>query len=119
LNDTVIRYDPFKEIIVMDYVKFSTVEDLVRFVNFTTGGRTVGLYWANGVALIYYPLSASEIAAKSIVEEKKAYWTFVGFTIMPQYQPTVETREKIISPIINMSGSPVLQKVAEWLKQQK
>jgi len=119
LNDMVVRHDPFKEIIIMDYVRFSTVDELVRFVNVTAGGKPVGLYWANGVALIYYHLSASETVAKSIIEEKKAYWTFVGFAIMPQYQPTVETREKIISPIINMSGSPIFQKVTEWLKQQK
>lgn len=119
LGDMAVRYDPFKEIVVMDYVEFSKVEDLVRFANVTAGGKTVGIYWADGVAFIYYPLSAREIVAKSIMEERKAYWTFVGFAIMPQYQPTVETREKLISPVIDMSGSPVFQKVADWLKQQK
>jgi len=114
-----VRYDPFKEIIIMDYVRFSTVDDLVRFANVTAGGKTIGIYWANGVAFIYYPVSPSEIAAKSLMEEKKAFWAFVGFAIMPHYQPTVETREKIISPIIDMSGSAVFRRVTEWLKQQK
>jgi len=114
-----VRYDPFKEISIMDYVRFPTIEDLVRFVNVTSGGKPAGLYWANGVAFIYYPLSPSDVVTKSIVEEKKAHWAFVGFAIMPQYQATVETREKIIAPIIDMSGSPVFQKVVEWLKQQK
>jgi len=119
LEETVIRYEPFKEIVVMDYVKFPTVEDLVRFVNVAAGGKPVGIYWVNGVAFIYFPISPSETVAKSVIEEKKAYWSFLGFAITPQYHPTVETREKIISPVIDMSGSPIFQRVSEWLKQQK
>jgi len=119
LSDIRVSYDPFKEIVIMDYVRFNKVDDLVRFANVTAGGKTVGLYWVNGVIFVYYPLPAREVVAKSIVEEKKAYWTFVGFAIMPEYQPMIETREKIISPVIDMSGSPLFQKVAEWLKQQK
>lgn len=119
LKDMDVRYEPLKEIVVMDYVRFSTVDDLVRFASVTTGGKTAGIYWANGIALIYYPMPAREIVAKSIIEEKRAYWTFVGFAVMPKYQTTVETREKIISPVIDMSGSVVFKGVAEWLKQQK
>lgn len=119
MSDANVRYDRFKEIVIMDYVRFPTVEDLVRFANVTSGGKTIGIYWANGVAFVYYPLPTSEVVAKTIMEEKKAHWTFVGFAVMPQYQPTVETREKIISPIIDMSGSPVFRMVADWLRQQK
>jgi len=119
LSEMTVRYEPFKEIVIMDYVRFSTVEELVRFANVTSGGKPIGIYWVNGVALIYYHISATEVVAKSIIEEKKGYWSFVGFAIMDKYQPTVETREKIISPVIDMSGSQLFQKVAEWLKQQK
>lgn len=117
LTDVDICYEPFKEIVVMDYVRFSTVDDLVRFTNVTAGGKTVGIYWANGVAFTYYPLAPRETVVRSVIEEKKAYWAFVGFAIMPEYQKTVETREKIIAPVIDMSGSPLFRKVAKWLKQ--
>lgn len=119
MHDIDVSYDPFKEIVIMDYVRFPEVDDLVRFASVTAGGKTAGLYWVNGVVFTYYPLPAREVVARAIVEEKKTYWTFVGFAILPQYQPTLETREKIIAPIIDMSGSPVFQKVAEWLKQRK
>lgn len=118
MGDISIRYEPFKEIIVMNYVKFPSVDDLVRFANISAGGKTVGVYWANGVVFIYYPLSGTNTVAKSIMEERKAYWTFVGFALMPEYKSIVETREKIIAPVIDMSGSPVFQRVAEWLKKQ-
>jgi len=117
LVDVNIRYEPLREVVVMDYVRFPTVDDLVRFTNVTAGGKTVGIYWANGVAFTYYPLSPRETVVKSAIEEKRAYWAFLAFAPMPEYQKTVETREKIIAPIIDMSGSPLFQKTAEWLKQ--
>ncbi|MFQ6095212.1 MAG: hypothetical protein ACE5NN_03605 [Candidatus Bathyarchaeia archaeon] len=119
MNDIKVDYHPFKEIVIMDYVRFGKVDDLVRFANVTAGGKTVGLYWVDGVVFVYYPLPAREVVARSIIEEKKVYWTFVGFAVMPKYQPIVETREKIIAPVIDMSGSSMFQRVAEWLKQQK
>jgi len=36
---------------------------------------------------------------------------------MPQYRPIIETKEKIIVPVIDMSPSLLFQKVAEWLKE--
>ena len=119
MNEIKVGYDPFRDIVIMDYVRFSKVDDLVRFANVTAAGKTVGLYWVNGVVFVYYPLPAREVVTRLIMEEKKVYWTFVGFADMPKYQPTVETREKIISPVIDMSGSLLFQRVAEWLKQQK
>ena len=116
--DMAIKYEPFKELVIMDHVHFSTVDELVRFANVTAGGKTVGIYWAEGVAFIYYPLVGRETVVKSLIEKGRIYWTFVGSAPMPKYQPIVETREKIIAPVIDMSGSPVFQRVAEWLKQQ-
>jgi len=114
-----IRYEPLKEIVVLDYVRFPSVEDLVRFTNVVAGGKAVGIYWTNGIAFIYYPLSPREAVVKSVIEEKKAYWAFLAFAIMPEYQKTVETREKIIAPILDVSSSPLYRKVTEWLKQQE
>jgi hypothetical protein len=38
---------------------------------------------------------------------------------MPKYQPTIETKEKMIVPVIDMSSNPMFRKVASWLKEQK
>ncbi|MBC7130186.1 hypothetical protein H5T51_03055 [Candidatus Bathyarchaeota archaeon] len=81
-------------------------------------GKTAGLYWAEGVVFIYFPLPAStETAAKALVEDKRVYWTFVGYALMSQYQSIIETREKIIVPVIDMSSNPMFRKVAKWLKE--
>jgi len=116
-GETVIQYEPFKEIVIMECNRFPTPDDLARFASIATGGKPTGVYWAGGVAFIYYPIPvATEAAAKSLIEEKRVYWAFVSFALMPEYQPKIETKEKIIVPVIDMSTSRLFRKVAQWLK---
>jgi hypothetical protein len=119
-NQVTVKQDPFKEIIIMERDYFPTPDDIARFTSIIAGGKTAGLYWAEGVVFLYFPLPAStETIAKKLIEDKQVYWTFVGYSIMPKYQPIIETREKIIVPVIDMSSNPLLRKVASWLKEQK
>ncbi|MEM2912524.1 MAG: hypothetical protein QW146_08480 [Candidatus Bathyarchaeia archaeon] len=114
-----IRYEPFKEIIILERTHFPLLEDLARFTSIVTGGKPGALYWADGVAFVYFPLSINtEATAKALIEEGKVYWAFLSYSLMPEYRPLVETREKIIIPVINMSINPLFQKVAKWLKEQ-
>jgi len=116
-SGSVIKYEPFKEVVTMECNRFSTSDDLARFAKIATGGKLTGLYWAEGVTFIYYPLSANtEIAAKALIEEKRVYWAFVNYALMPEHRPTIETKERIIVPVIDMSTSPLFRKVAKWLK---
>ncbi len=115
-----ISYEPFKEIVVMEYMRFKTPDELARFLNVAAGGKPTGVYWATGVTFFYYPMaSATETATKALIEEKKVYWAFVGYALMPEYRPFIETKEKIMVPVIDMSSSPLFQKAAQWLKEQK
>ena len=120
MGDLTIKSDPFKEIAIMEHTRFPTIDDLVRFANIAAGGKTTGVYWANGVAFVYYPLpTTTETAAKALIEEKRVYWAFVSYALMPEYRPLIETKERIMVPVINMSTSPLFQKVAQWLKEQR
>jgi len=113
-----IHYEPFKEIVILEYMKFNTPDDLARFLNVAAGGKPTGVYWANGVAFFYYPMpTATEIATKALLEEKKVYWAFVGYALMPEYRLIIETREKIMVPVIDMSSNPLFKKAAQWLKE--
>lgn len=115
-----IKFESFKEIVIMERNFFQTPDDIARFVSVIAGGKPIGLYWAEGVVFLYFPLPAStEVAAKALIEENKVYWTFVGYALMPKYQQTIETREKIIVPVIDMSSNPLFIEVANWLKEQK
>jgi len=115
-----VKYEPFKEIVVMERNFFSTPDDIARFTSVIAGGKLAGLYWAEGVVFLYFPLPAStETAAKELIENKRVYWTFVGYSLMPKYQPTIETKEKMIVPVIDISSNPMFRKVASWLKESK
>jgi hypothetical protein len=115
-----VKYEPFKEIVIMERNFFSTPDDIARFTSVIAGGKLAWLYWAEGIVFLYFPLPAStETAAKELIEDKRVYWTFVGYSLMPKYQPTIETKEKMIVPVIDMSSNPMFRKVASWLKESK
>jgi hypothetical protein len=115
-----VKFEPFKEIVVMQRNLFSSPDDIARFASIIAGGKTTGLYWAEGMVFLYFPLPAStETAAKALVENRRVYWTFVGYALMPKYQLIIETKEKIMVPVIDMSSNPMFRKVASWLKDQK
>jgi hypothetical protein len=119
-NDVVVTYEPFKEVVVMDRDYFATPEEIARFASIIAGGKTAGLYWAEGVVFLYFPLPAStETTAKVLVEKGRVYWTFLGYSYMPKYQPVIETREKMIVPVVDMASNALFKKVATWLKEQK
>ena len=119
-KEVMIRYEPFKEIIMMEKTPFPTPESLARFTSVIAGGKLAGLYWAEGVVFLYFPLPASTTpVSKALIDDSRVYWTFVGFALMPKYAQTIETKEKMIVPVIDISSDPVLAKVAQWLKKQK
>jgi hypothetical protein len=119
-SEVTVKYEPFKEIIIMERTHFLTPENLARFASVIAGGKLAGLYWVDGVVFLYFPLPASTTAvAKALIETGKTYWTFVGYSLMPKYALTIETKEKLIVPVIDISSDPILRKVAQWLKEQK
>jgi hypothetical protein len=96
---------------------FNTPDDMARFASIIAGGKTAGLYWSQGVVFLYFPLPAStETAAKALITDGRVYWTFLGYAFMADYKPIIETKEKIMVPVIDMSANSMFRKVAEWLK---
>jgi hypothetical protein len=115
-----VSYEPFKQIVIMEKTHFNTPDDIARFTSVIAGGKLAGLYWVDGVVFLYFPLTASTSAvAKELLEKQKVYWTYVGYSLMPKYMPTIETKEKMIVPVVDISNDPVLKAVAKWLKEQK
>jgi hypothetical protein len=118
-NEVTVKYEPFKQIVIMEKTCFTTSEELARFTSVIAGGKLAGLYWVDGVVFLYFPLPASNQAvARALLESGRVYWTFVGFALMPKYQPTIETKEKMIVPVVDISADIILKSVAAWLKKQ-
>lgn len=119
-SEVSIKYEPFKEIVIMEKTRFQTPDEMARFTSVIAGGKLAGLYWADGVVFLYFPLPPSNAAvARMLIENGKVYWTFVGYALMPKYELTIETKEKMIVPVIDISANPLLKRVAGWLKEQK
>jgi hypothetical protein len=119
-SNVVVTYEPFKEVVVMDREYFATPEEIARFASIIAGGKAAGLYWAEGVVFLYFPLPAStEITSKALVENGRVYWTFLGYSLMPKYQAVIETRERMIVPVVDMAANALFKKVTAWLKEQK
>ncbi len=119
-GQAIIRHEPFKEVVIMERDYFQTPDDIARFTSIIAGGKTAGLYWVDGVLFLYFPIPAStETLSKELVEHGRVYWSFVGYALQPKYQPIIETREKMIVPVMDMSNNALLKKVALWLKEQK
>ncbi len=118
--EVAVTYDPFKEIVVMEKTHFANPEELARFTSVIAGGKLAGLYWVDGVVFLYFPLPASTTAvAKELLENRKVFWTYVGYALMPKYQQTIETKEKMIVPVVDISSDAILKSVAQWLKELK
>jgi hypothetical protein len=115
-----VSYEPFKQIVIMEKTRFASPEDIARFTSVIAGGKLAGLYWVDGVVFLYFPLTASTaVVAKELLENGKVYWTFVGYALMPKYMQIIETKEKMIVPVVDISADEILGKVARWLKEQK
>ncbi|MFA7398103.1 MAG: hypothetical protein WC046_06440 [Candidatus Bathyarchaeia archaeon] len=118
-NNVSVSYEPFKEIVIMEKTRFNNAEEIARFTSVIAGGKLAGLYWVGGIVFLYFPLAASNaIVAKELLEKRKVYWTYVGYAPMPRYAQTIETKEKMIVPVVDISSDPILKSVAEWLKKQ-
>jgi hypothetical protein len=114
-----VSYEPFQEIVVMEKNNFGNPEELARFTSIIAGGKLAGLYWVNGIVFLYFPLSASTaVIAKELLEKRKVYWSYLGYAVMPKFAPIIETKEKMIVPIVDVSSDSVLTGVADWIKQQ-
>jgi hypothetical protein len=118
--EVAITYAPFKQIVIMEKTYFNSPEEMARFTSVIAGGKLAGLYWVDGVVFLYFPLPASTtVVARELLENGKVYWTFLGYAFMPKYAQTIETKEKMIVPVVDISSDAILRKVAQWLKEQK
>ena len=113
-----VRLDPVKELVIKEVLFFGSVEELARFANIAAGGRPTGIYWAEGVAFLYYPLPLStKLTVAELIKEGRLYWAMVCFTIMPEYRRVVETRERLMVPVIDVSTCELFRAVAVKLKE--
>lgn len=117
-----IAYEPFKEIIIKDLVKFEKLNDLVyAFAQLRAVGQPVALSWAEGVVFTHMSLQPITDELVEDFLKGRLYYISVNFALMSKYEPllTYKGQQGEISvPIINVSSSQMLSELAKWLKTQ-
>jgi len=104
-----VKYEPVKEIVVRDWARLTSPEDLARMVAVAAAGHAVSVSWAEGMVFAAYPLSG-ESFSKAIIKEAKLYYASIYFASMPSFQPVIETKDGIRVPVIDLSSTSSLRR---------
>ena len=117
-----ITYEPFKEVIIKDYVKFEKLNDLLyMFAQLRVAGQPVALNWAEGVVFIHVPMELVTDELAEVFLKGRVYYVGVNFALMDKYEPVVTYKDLqavVPIPLINVSSSRMLSELAKWLKTQ-
>ena len=119
-----IRYEPFHEIIVKEYVRYKNIQHLFYILaQIRATGTPVSLNWARGVIFVHVPLEPSTDELMEDYLKGRLYIANVSFALMPEYKEVVSYKtpqgQEVPIPVINISDSKTLCELAEWLKSQK
>jgi len=112
-----IIYNPIKSIVILEYIKYSTAEELVKNLLHPPGQPAV-LYWAEGVVFFPIPLAANNTKVVEELMSGKIYWMSVSFAPMAVYSPMLSAEKGPEAMVINVSRSQTLSQVARWLKER-
>ena len=118
-----IRYEPYGEIVVKEYVRFDQIDDLIYILaQLRAAGQLASVNWANGVLFTHSMLTPDTDKLMEEFIAGRLYYTNVSFALMPDYKSAVRYKGpegEILVPVINVSSSKTLSKLAEWLKSQE
>lgn len=116
-----ITYEPFKEIVVKDYVKFDKLDNLIyAFAQLRALGQPISLNWAEGVVFLHnvMPPTTDELVEEYL--KGRLYYIGISFALMDRYETFVTYKSpqgEIAVPIIDVSSSHILSELARWLKR--
>ena len=114
-----IRYEPWREIIIKEYVYFQNPSDLAEIIaGLRVHGVPMSLNWANGIVFSYNEVFPDTNSIANDMKDGKYYWPNVSFSLMNLYKPSISTRANIPVPVINQSSNNTMNEVTEWLKKQ-
>ncbi len=112
-----ITYSPIKEVVIMEYIKYSSPEELVKNMILSPGQPAV-LYWAEGVVFYPIPLVPNNERIVDELLKGRIFWSVVSFAAMPSYSTMIAAEKGPEALVINVSRSRVLSEVARWLGEQ-
>nr|BAL53430.1 hypothetical conserved protein [uncultured crenarchaeote] len=112
-----IVHQPVKELVIMEYIRFPSAEELVRNMLLPPGQPAV-LYWAEGVVFLPIPVPTNNAKVVEELLNGRVFWMSVSFAPMANYSPMLSVEKGPEAMVINVSRSSLLTQVARWLKSK-
>lgn len=114
MTDLVV--DRLKEVVVLDDYFYKNLEDFFKYiVSSTMPGSPMVVFWSEGVVLTFMPIEpVTDLLVKEMVENRRTYWSFLRYALMPKYREYYEYESSRIT--IVYEGSPVISSVCRQLK---
>jgi hypothetical protein len=114
-----VRYEPRKEVIIHEYTKYDSYQELI---DASTRGLPAGsvlsaLNWVGGVLLAFNAMQINPVTTQELIEGR-LHWDHVSFASMPEYQQQIITTAGVTVVIGNVNGNPVFAEIAKFLRKE-
>jgi len=114
-----VRYEPRKEVIIHEYTKYNSHEELVELSakGLPPGTIQTALKWVGGVLLAFNAMPVNTITTQELIEGR-LHWDHVSFAPMPEYQQQIITDNGVTVIINDVSGNQVFREIGKFLKRR-
>lgn len=112
-----IKYEPRKKVIIHEYAKYDSSEDLVEasVKGLPLGTVIAVLSWVDGVLLSFTASPINQIITKELLHGR-LHWDHVSFAAMPEYRDQIMTANGITVSVMDVSNNPVFRAIAKFIK---
>jgi hypothetical protein len=114
-----VRYEPRKQVIIHEYTKYSSSQELIdsSTKGLPAGSVLTALRWVGGVLLAFNAMQTNQVTTQELIEGR-LHWDHVSFASMPEYLEQIITNTGVTVIIQNVSGNPVFVEIAKFLKKE-
>ena len=105
-----------REIIVLDEIKFETVDELLEELSIGHPPGQIILNWANGVVFQHISLPWTDVTAKEYIENGRIYWSALRYAPMEEYKDRISKNGLLF--LIRKVRTPILVEVTKILREK-
>jgi hypothetical protein len=114
-----VSYQPREQVIIHEYSRYNTVEDLVRgtFAGVPPGANVGPIKWTNGIVFNHISYPMTDVIVQELLQGR-LHWDHVSFAPMDLYQPLLAIPDlRLNITIADVSPNPVFRAIAEFIKE--
>jgi hypothetical protein len=116
---TEVSYEPRKKVIIHEYSRYDSVEELVRcgFAGAPPGSNAI-IRWVDGIVLSHNPYPMTDSITTELIEGR-LHWDHVSFAPMEEYQANLSFANLPMTvTVVDVSVNPVFCDIARFIKEK-